>query len=326
MMDALELLTELGRVDRVDQEVLDEAVRELARAIEQGHHTAPMNRRAIGRRSGRTAAVTVAAAVLTAAAAFGAVTWFGHPVRPARSTATRPASQGRSGTPTVAMVLAAVSASGNDVLKVTKIVRGEGPCCRTIIWIAPTETPPGNVVRSRIQTFYLNGSRLSDFAITYTAPATASAGASAGCDGIFRRPRALWGSAAAVPGTVPGTSTDVFYPHRQWIKGNVRIQAAVLPSAAGLRACLKDGLWGDWEQSVLAGAKAIELVSPDGSTRLWVSALSYLPIRLTEVTPTPYGPTSIAFGFTFLPPTAANQAMLAPPRIPAGFSRLTIPG
>lgn len=56
-----------------------------------------------------------------------------------------------------------------------------------------------------------------------------------------------------------------------------------------------------------------------------ISAATFLPDRLIETTPTPYGPTVISFTFSFLPPTAANETRLAVP-VPAGFARMPLPG
>ena len=86
----------------------------------------------------------------------------------------------------------------------------------------------------------------------------------------------------------------------------MRIRPATVPTAAGLTACLRDGQWRELRRS--AGGRSVELVTPDGSGRMWVSAATFLPARLTETTPTPYGPTVISFTFRFLPPTAANEA------------------
>ena len=105
-----------------------------------------------------------------------------------------------------------------------------------------------------------------------------------------------------------------------WGKTAVAVQAATVPSAAGLRACLKEGRWRVVGHRVLAGAKVIELATVQGDERLWVSAATYLPVRL--ISTGPYVDT-ITFAFRFLPPTAANQAALTPP-IPKGFAKRSL--
>jgi hypothetical protein len=63
-----------------------------------------------------------------------------------------------------------------------------------------------------------------------------------------------------------------------------------------------------------------------GGGPLWVSATTFLPVRLRQITATPYGRIAISFEFSVLPPTGANQALLGPLRIPAGFARHSLPG
>lgn len=332
-MDAFDLLEQLGHVEPVDQAVLDAAVHKLAVTVEQDSGSPGRLSRPAIRRRGRVIAVAAVAA-LTAAAAVAAVTGVGRPVPITRDGGSHPQAQGRSGgghgvsaaptrgaapgSPTVAAVLTAFNASSNDILRVTKIVRGEGSCCRTIIWISPAGSAAGTTLQSRILDFTLSGSRLSDMALAYTAPrAPATAGAS--CDDIFGRPRV-----ASPPSTgLPGMLTVVNYRSHEWAKSDVQVRPATVPSAAALRACLTAGQWRDAGHRVLGGAKAIELVSSSGSQCLWVSAATFLPIRIADSTTTPYGQISITFDFQFLQPTAANRAMLAV-TVPSGFARSNI--
>jgi len=84
--------------------------------------------------------------------------------------------------------------------------------------------------------------------------------------------------------------------------------------------------WQVLGQSVRGRSGLIEFATSDGSGRLWVSASTFLPSRLVETTPRPpYAPVIVTFVFKFLPPTAANRAMLTVP-IPAGFSEVALPG
>jgi hypothetical protein len=328
-MDALERLRQLGHVERVDDGVLDAALARLAVTI--GADDSPRARRRATRRGSLRPGMLVAAA-LAAAAVIAAVAWIGHSATAIRPAAHRPVSQGRSAPArevpgesfTLAGVLTAFNARSDDILKVTKIVRGQGTCCKTIIWISPAAPAAGTTVRTRIQNFTIGGSLLSDLTLDYTAPKAASASTEEGCGDIFLRPKVVYPPAPGVPGRL----TQVDYFGHMWVKGKVRVQAATVPSAAALRACLKGGQWREVGQRDVAGAKEIELVSSSGFERLWVSAATFLPVRLVPISPAPYGPTgfSMSFAFTFLRPTVANRARLTPPSVPAGFSRLTLPG
>jgi hypothetical protein len=333
-VDALELLSQLGQVEPADEAVLDAALGKLADCAGQ-------NARQVGRGRGvmrwrYRMLIAAAAGAMTAAATVAAVTGLWHPVPVTGIGSNSPAGHGRSGAspavsggssrgtssgaPTVASVLTAFRASSDDLLMVTKVVRGEGTCCRTIIWISPVEPAPGTTVRSRIVNVSLAGTKLEDMAVSYEAPTAAAAATGASCEGIFVRPRV-----AIVPATgLPGRVTVVNYQSRLWASSNLRIEPATVPSAAWLRVCLSTEQWRDLGQRVLAGSKAIEFASADGDENLWVDAATFLPVRLSSITTTPYGSTSITFSFKFLPPTPANEAVLAVPPAPAGFAKTGI--
>jgi hypothetical protein len=324
-MDGLNLLAQLGDVEPVDEHVLDAAVARMLAAADVGPRRPHVSRpRAARRRLLRAGAA--AAVALTAATAVTAVIVAGHPTagsRPGPSAAvsgarvTAPSPSAGAYSPAVAAVLTAFSASRDDVLMVTKVVRGEGSCCKSVIVIAPAAAAPGAPVRSRVQNFTLAGSALDDMTLSYRAPAVA--GTQTSCAGVFGRPRVTGSPATGLP----GTATIVDPLARRWSAGAVGIRPATVPTAAGLTACLREGRWRELRRS--AGGRSVELVSADGSGRMWVSAATALPARLTETTPTPYGPTVISFTFRFLPPTAASEARLAL-RVPAGFTRTPIPG
>jgi hypothetical protein len=333
-VDVLEFLEQLGQVEPVDQAVLDAALHKLAESGEQGSgRRVRPGRRATSQR-GRVIAAAAAAA-LTVAAAFAAVTGVWRPVPVPGSGGSHPHARERSrgvpgvsvvptrgtsaGSPAVAAVLTAFDASSNDILRVTKIVRGEGTCCRTIMWISPAAPASGTNVQSRILTFTLSGSRLSDMALAYTAPQSAPAIAGATCGGIFGRPRVAPSSAEGSPGKL----TAVNYLSRMWLQSDVRVEPATLPSAAALRACLMAGQWHYAGHGLPGGAKAIEFVRAQGSERLWVSAATFLPVRMVYATTTPYGQVIISFDFEFLRPTTGSQAMLAV-TVPGGFTRTSI--
>jgi hypothetical protein len=322
-MDTLELLARLGQVEPADPEVLDAALRTLAAAVGVDAHVAQPGRRRIWRRSWQTAvtAVTGAAAAVAVAAAVTVAASPGHPVPGGRAggggprlTAPGPvATAGPSGTAAaVAAVLTAFSANSDDILMVTKTMSGDsGPLGKTVMWVAPAGAAPGTTVRSRILSYSLAGSRQSDQALSYTAPATAPA--SAGCDGIFRRPRVVLPPAAGLPGRL----TIVNYLARSWSDEAVAVQAATVPSGAALQACLNEGQWRVVGHAALGGAKVIELAAPGGHLRLSVSAATYLPARLVSSAP---GVDTITFAFRFLPPTPASRSSLTVP-IPPGFAR-----
>jgi hypothetical protein len=330
-MDALDLLGRLGQVEPADRAVLEAALDRFARTAAADAVHVRFDTRA--RRPRRPGLITssVGAIALATAASFAAFalsaprTGAGdsHAAshsEPSKSSASsvRPPSSAKPEF-TISAVLTAFNARRNDVLMVSKTVRGEGSCCKTTIWISPIQPVPGATVRSRILNRSLGGSWLSDMTLTYAEPAAGNPTAGADCSGIFGRPKIVWPPSPGFPGTL----TVVSYLSRGWATGKVRVQAPTLPSGAGVRACLKDGQWRVTGQDQVAGSKTIELVSTDGSERLWVSAATLLPERLVSAIETPYGATTISFAFRFLPPTAASQAMLTLPAIPAGFRRFT---
>jgi hypothetical protein len=184
------------------------------------------------------------------------------------------------------------------------------------MWLSPAAPGPRATVRARIVSFSLDNARQTDEMVTYLAPAAPPATAGASCGVIFQRPKVGLRPTAGIPGTL----TYVSYTGHYWAKIAVAVQAATAPSAAGLRACLKDGRWHVTGHGALGGARVVELASVDGYLRLWVSATTFLPVRLTSAG---QGLDTITFAFKFLAPTAANQAALTPP-IPAGFHKRSV--
>lgn len=188
----------------------------------------------------------------------------------------------------------------------------EGTIGKTIIWIDPVGAGRGTVVQSRILTFTLGGARLLDWTLRYTEPRRRPAV----CDGFFLRPRI-----ETLPAPGPrGIATIVYYSGHFWGRSAVAVQAATVPSADSLRACLRPGDWGDLGSRVLGRTKttefaatANELAGP-GFEHLWVDSAAFLPVKLLESDDAE----RITFGFKFLPPTPANKALLRLP-IPTGF-------
>jgi hypothetical protein len=115
-----------------------------------------------------------------------------------------------------------------------------------------------------------------------------------------------------------GTATIVYYPEHFWGRAAVAVQAATVPSADSLRACLRPGDWRDLGPRVLGGIKTTEFASTEvagpGYEHLWADSATFLPVRLVSFN----GQEKITFVFRFLPPSPANRALLRP-RIPAGF-------
>jgi hypothetical protein len=326
-MDALKVLGQLGQVRPADPAVVDAALERLDEAISQDRRLARTNARA-GRRRPWLFTATVAAAAVSTAAAFVVVT---HLDRPATPAGTNPAAGTKavagaggptgfagatsSGPRAIAAVLTAFSASADDILVVTKTMRGDfGTVGKTTIWVSPAQAAPGSTVRSRTLNLSLAGAPQTDQWLTYTAPTVAHSAAGSTCAAVFARPR-MSSSATGVPGTL----TAINYRFHWWVQGAVTVQGATVPSAAALRACLKSGQWSVTGRGVLQGTRVVELDTPGGYERLWVSAATFLPVRLVFCGP---DADTITFAFGFLPPTAANEAVLATPPAPAGFRRL----
>lgn len=141
---------------------------------------------------------------------------------------------------------------------------------------------------------------------------------SATCDGFFQRPKVMLPPAAGLR----GTATFVYYSGRFWTRDPVAVQAATVPSADSLRACLRPAYWRDRGPSVIGGVDAREFAATaklpgnagPGYEHLWVNTATYLPIRLVTFN----GAEKITFGFKFLPPTSANKGLLRL-KIPVGF-------
>jgi hypothetical protein len=330
-VDVIELLRTTGVVEPVDQNVLDAALRTLAEAADKDANIGAARLRS-GRRYPRLIAAGVAAA-LAIGATLAVMARVDHDARTGAplagpggkaQSATAPGtsaapSHSAAGSPTIAAILTAVTSSGGDILEVTKTMSGDaGTLGKTIIWIPPADAAPGATVRSRIQQFTLAGASQADTAITYTAPSAAAAvPTGSGCGGIFGRPRAV---APPAPG-LPGTMSTIDYLGQLWATGAVSVQAATVPSVAGLRTCLHEGQWVVAGPGVLGNTHVLELASASGYEHLWVSATTLLPVQLVSSSPET---DTFTFTFAFLPPTVANRGMLTLPSVPAGFSRVSI--
>jgi hypothetical protein len=322
-MDAIELLSRLGQVEPADQPVLDAALRRFTESI------GTTSTRPVSRRRG----LLIAAAGAVAVAAAGAVVLPGViGIRPStQPRSTQPRSTPGQSTPaqstpppsgpvSVGAILTAFAASSNDILMVTKTMAGpEGTLGKTIIWIDPVGAGPGTAVQSRILSFTLAGARQLDVALRYPG----SQSHPAACGEFFERPRiAVLQTAGQPVAGLRGTATIVYYSEHFWGRAAVAVQAATVPSADSLRACLRPGNWRDLGPGVLAGARTMEFAATakvlvgggTGYEHLWVDTATYLPVRLVTFN----GAEKITFGFKFLPPTSANKALLRT-RVPVGF-------
>jgi hypothetical protein len=332
-MDALTALGRLGQVQPADPAVVDAALERLEAAIGQDRPLARTSARAGRRRPWLVTTAAAAVAVTAAAAAFVVVTQLDRPAAPTRSAGASLAAHGKSvtgpagfagatssGPRAIAAVLTAFRASADDILAVTKTMRGDfGTVGPTIIWVSPAQAAPGSTVRSRILALSPRGALRMGQWLTYTATSTVAPSAANGnCAAIFARPRVVYSPATGVPGTLMAIS----YFYHWWTQGAVTVQAATVPSAAALRACLKSGQWSVTGRRVVQGTRVVEMAtpSPGGYERLWVSAATFLPVRLVFGGP---NVDTITFMFRFLPPTAANEAVLATPPAPAGFRRMS---
>jgi len=328
-MDALTVLGQLGEVKPADPAVLDAALERLEAAIGQDTRLPRTTARAVRRRPWLVTTAVAAVAVSAAAAAFVAVTLLDRPAVPARSAGAGPATHDKSvtgpagfagvtssGPRAIAAVLTAFSTNADDILAVTKTMRGDfGTLGKTTSWLWPVQGARGSTVRTRTLTLTLGGARQMGQWLTSTVSTVTQSAADGTCAAIFARPRILSSSATGVPGTL----TAVNYLRHWWARGAVTVQAATVPSAAALRACLTSGQWSVTGRGVLHGTRVVELATPGGGERLWVSAATFLPVRLVSSGP---HVDTISFAFRFLPPTAANEALLATPSPPAGFRRL----
>jgi hypothetical protein len=238
-MDALELLVRLGEVEPADQAVLDGALDRFAGTVSRGGgHTARFWTHAtIIRRPaliGAAAAVTLAVVLSLVLVGNSGVTSRTASSSAARRDLSRQASAAsgraapvpRQASSVIPAVLTAFSANAGDILQVSKVVTGEGTCCRYRMWISPLEPAPGEHVRSRIQTFTVTGSRLADQQLTYAAPATSRASGTT-CGEVFGRPHVVQ---PPEPG-LAGTLTEVSYPGRVWTHATVRVSAATVPAS-----------------------------------------------------------------------------------------------
>jgi hypothetical protein len=104
--------------------------------------------------------------------------------------------------------------------------------------------------------------------------------------------------------------------------------ASSLPStvAVALRTAVSCGTLAVAGHQAVDGTETIKLTSRPGSLiseTIWVDPGTYLPVRVTVRSALGYSPVQQTADFTWLQPTAQNQAKLTVP-IPAGFRRVPL--
>ena len=104
--------------------------------------------------------------------------------------------------------------------------------------------------------------------------------------------------------------------------------AGSLPTtvAEALRTAVSCGSLAVAGHQTVDGTDTIKLTSRPGSLiseTIWVDPSTYLPVRVTTNSAAGYSPTRQTADFTWLPPTAQNQAKLTVP-IPAGFRKVPL--
>jgi hypothetical protein len=335
-VDPLELLELTGRVERADPEVLEHAATTFlasarsqhagagraARRSERGNRVAApwsSGRGAHGtlRRRRHLVWLTAGATVMAAVAAGVSLTLT---PRPPGSEARARAAGGISsatmprGASLGSAILTAFDAHAADILVFSKQATGGGAADgRTVVWLSPAESSPGELQHYRRLSLAANGTPRTDLEMSYTTPAARPFAATPdNCAEVFTPPRS---TLASTSGGIRGQATAVSYGLKQWSKGQVNITAAQFVGAAQLQTCLRAGRWDVAGRSDLNGRRVVRLVQPGGMESLWLNARTYLPVRL--VARTPSGET-LTFDYRFLPPTAANLADLTPV-IPPGF-------
>jgi hypothetical protein len=111
---------------------------------------------------------------------------------------------------------------------------------------------------------------------------------------------------------LPGTSTST--------------SSLPMTVATALRAAVSCGSLAVAGRQVVDGTETIKLTSRPGSLiseTIWVSPDTYLPVRVVTSSPAGLPPVQQTADFTWLEPTAQNQAKLTVP-VPAGFRKVPL--
>jgi hypothetical protein len=206
-------------------------------------------------------------------------------------------------------ILTAVSTASGDILYFRQSSEGTGPAVGVQEWFWPSQPVPGRPVHMlvvepagvEIETAFTAASGDQYTAGKNTGPA------------------------------ITGTAVTVDHQARTW---SIQRSATVLPklptvtSLVLLREQIAAHLWTVLGPTKLAGQSAIELITTRAGANglreyLWVSARSYLPMRLVKQNWSGAGST-LRYDFQFLPATPAALATLTP-AVPPGYERVSAP-
>jgi hypothetical protein len=222
---------------------------------------------------------------------------------------------GRSGAPAPKpasvqlAILAAVTTASSDILYFRRSSQGTAPALEVQEWFWPSQPVPGRPVHMLV----VERAGL-EIEISFTAAAgdQYTAGRSTGP-------------------AITGTEVIVDSQARTWSTQRGAIILPRLPTATSvtlLREEIAAHVWTVIGATKLAGQSAIELITTRTGAnglreRLWVSARSYLPMRLVKQNWNGAGST-LQYDFEYLPATSAALATLTP-AIPPGYERVSAP-
>ena len=311
-LDPLDLLEQLGHVEPADPDVLERAAARILTASAGQRKGAGLRDRIPGsRRLAWLTATTAAVAAAATAIAFSVT----PPPRPAGVSAETPSH-------TVSLtdaILAAFDTHAGDIVEISKQVTGGGAADGlTQIWLSPVHPTPGHAQRYRRLTFGSDGKPTNDFEYTYDAPASSKFVPSQDNCAMFTVPATSGQHPIGGPEHfVRSRATWVSYPLKQWWTANVVTSAAWFAGSAQVQACLQAGVWQIAGRGELDGQPAIRIAQPGGNETYWLSARTYLPMRMVALTP---GGETITLRFGFLAPTTANLAT-ATATVPPGFAK-----
>ncbi len=300
-------------------------------------------RRGAQLRRRRWAAVGVVPAIIAIAVA-GAIIPFGRGPTERGGSATRP-----HGVAAVrAKVLSALSAAGNDVVRIeatsTSSVFGSSPCTRTQ-YLYPLDVQPGGTFQDVATSPGCPGPGLFEDSVDissvtsvtpYSLPTPSSVGASSIANSRI-------GVSVCGTGTESGFNTTDATPTNTWWQSSaetLRIPTAATPEL--LRSEFEAGSLQLVGNTTLNGAPAVELsllLPPAGqldvgslSVTLWLDPTTYLPIREVmqgQNKQLPGAPPAVTYeleqDFTFLAATPANMALLRV-SVPTGLTQTSALG
>jgi hypothetical protein len=206
-------------------------------------------------------------------------------------------------------ILAAVTTARSDILYFRQSSQGTGPTVEVREWFWPSQPVPGRPVHMLVVEL---GGLETESAFTAAAGDQYTAGKNTGP-------------------AITGTETIIDPQAKTWSTQHGAIILPRLPTATSLmllREQIAAHLWTVLGPAKLAGQSAIELITTRAGANglreyLWVSARSYLPMRLVKQNWSGAGST-LRYDFEFLPATPAALATLTP-AVPPGYERVSAP-